>query len=249
MEQSEASRASRPDLLDLIGPDYDQPLGSPAAGRTLIVCAALRTGSNELCRLLVAAGVGIPHEYFNPNYANRIASRFEFQGDPLATGNLGRYMDLLRGRRSANGVFAVKVQYWQIDRFLRNAHGCALFDGAHIVHLFRSDVATQFTSWRAARLTGRWDFSPRPTNQATELPPPDQQVAQALSDIEHLIGEDSGFRRLFILLGIQPLFFTFSDIVNSPQATVRANCARAGHPSGRGASRRNDRPKRALHSR
>jgi LPS sulfotransferase NodH len=220
MEQSGKLQVSRPDILDLIGADYDQPFGSAAADRTLIVCAAPRTGSFELCRLLVAAGVGVPHEYFNPNYAKRIASRFEFEGEPLATDCLGRYIDLLRRRRSANGVFAVKMQYWQFDRFLRNTHGGVLFDEAHVVHLFRSDVARQFASWRAARFMGRWDFSARQTTLPVKPGPPEEWVAQALSEIEYLLSEDSGFRRLFILLGIQPLFFTLEDICRSPQAMV-----------------------------
>jgi hypothetical protein len=64
----------RPDALTLIGPEYDRVPAEPA-DRTLIICSAPRTGSWELCRYLLAAGVGVPHEYFNANYARRLGER------------------------------------------------------------------------------------------------------------------------------------------------------------------------------
>jgi LPS sulfotransferase NodH len=210
----------RPDILDLIGSEYDQAPGLKAGEKTLIICAAPRTGSYELCRWLWAAGIGAPHEYFNPTHAEQIGSRLDFRGDPLTVDRIGPYINLLRERRSANNVFAVKVQYWQFERFLRNSHGSALFGDANVVHLFRPDAATQFTSWRAARLTGRWDFSARHSTQGVQSPPEDQKIAQTLADIDRLVGEDSGFRRLFILLGIRPQFFTLNEIVKSPEAVV-----------------------------
>jgi len=211
----------RPDILDLIGPEYDQPSGLQAGAKTLVICAAPRTGSYELCRLLLAGGIGVPHEYFHPLYAEQIASRFDFQGNPLAPDRIGAYVDLLRARRSANNVFAAKLQYWQFKRFLRNRHGEALFNEAHIVHLFRPDVATQFRSWQVARLTGRWDFSARKTPKEVESPPADRGIAQTLSDIEFLLAEDSGFRRLFVFLGITPQFFTLDDIFKCPEAVAQ----------------------------
>ena len=36
----------RPDIVDLIGPWFDRPRGEPA-GKTLIICAAPRTGSTN----------------------------------------------------------------------------------------------------------------------------------------------------------------------------------------------------------
>src|ERR1700682_5669733 len=55
--------AKRPDTIDLIGPEFDCPSPEPAR-RTLIICAAPRTGSYELCRHLVAAGLGAPRALF-----------------------------------------------------------------------------------------------------------------------------------------------------------------------------------------
>ncbi len=54
------SLGRRPDLVEMAGPEYD--LASPEPARkTLLICSAPRTGSYELCRFLIAAGIGIPH--------------------------------------------------------------------------------------------------------------------------------------------------------------------------------------------
>jgi hypothetical protein len=58
----------RPDLVDLAGPDYDVAV-TERANKTLIICSAPRTGSYELCRFLLAAGLGIPFEYMHPQFA------------------------------------------------------------------------------------------------------------------------------------------------------------------------------------
>src|SRR5262245_27348103 len=126
--------ATRPDLLTLIGPEYDRTSPEPAE-RTLIICSAPRTGSFELCRLLLAGGIGVPHEYFNPNYAGRLGERWGFAKIPLDPSEMERYIQALRRRRAQNGVFATKVQFPQFDHTLRNEHGRRLFEDATIVHL------------------------------------------------------------------------------------------------------------------
>lgn len=209
--------ADRPDVLDLIGPDFDQR-SSLAAERNLIICSAPRTGSYELCRLLAAAGVGVPHEYFNSSYASRLARRWAVSGDPLAEENLGRYLELLRKRRSQNGVFATKLQFRHFDAVLRNRHGAALFENACVVHLYRVDTATQFASLRAALESGTWDFSKRQTTAplARDKAGSEAFVRQALTEMDWLLSEDKGFRRLFVLLGLHPICVASEDFFKSP---------------------------------
>src|SRR5262245_23029007 len=91
--------AKRPDVLALIGPQSEQASSQPA-DRTLIICSAPRTGSYELCRYLLAAGIGVPHEYFNPNYAQRLGERWGFSKSPLEPSELKRYIEILRRRRA-----------------------------------------------------------------------------------------------------------------------------------------------------
>jgi trehalose 2-sulfotransferase len=213
--------AKRPDLIDLIGPDFDQPASAPA-DRTLIICSAPRTGSYELCRYLTAAGIGVPHEYFNPSYASRLAKRWAFRGDALAESELGRYIDLLRRRRSQNGVFATKLQFRHFDGILRNHHGAALFQNACLIHLFRPDIANQFASLRAALESGSWDFSVRQTTQplVRHQAKSDAFIQQALAEMHWLLREDAGFRGLFVLLGLNPIFVTSEELFKDPRGVV-----------------------------
>ena len=164
-------------------------------------------------RYLIAAGIGVPHEYFHGNYSRLLAERWAFSEHPLVEAQLGRYIGALRRRRAQNGVFATKLQFGQFDRFLRNPYGAALFDGATVVHLFRPDVATQYASARAALESGTWDFSQRQTS------PPvvrdrthfNEYFKQAFDELNWIVGEDAGFRGLFVLLNIRPIFVTTDD--------------------------------------
>lgn len=220
------SPGQKPDIVDLIGPWFDRPRGEPAA-KTLIICAAPRTGSNNLARLLIAAGIGVAHEYFNPPFAEIAAARWGLALPALAPERLGIYIGELRRRRAAGGVFAIKLQYWQFRAHLCNEHGSALFRDAVVVHLFRADVFRQFTSVLKAIETGRYDFSDRatcaPNNAALVLS--ERSLLETAAD---LVMEDAGFRRLFIFLGIQPIFVEFDELNRDPRAVVD----RIGHALG-----------------
>lgn len=215
--------------MDLIGPEFDHR-SSKAANRTLIICSAPRTGSYELCRYLIAAGIGVPHEYFHPNYSRLLAKRWAFTEHPLVEMQLGRYIGALRRRRACNGVFATKLQFGQFDRYLRNSHGAALFKGATVVHLFRPDVATQFASARAALESGIWDFSQRQTQPplAHDRTNSGQFLKQALDELNWIVGEDAGFRGLFVLLDIHPIFVTTDELFREPRAVVGRIAAAMG---------------------
>lgn len=208
----------RPDIAALLGPQFDQPRGEPAT-KTLIICAAPRTGSYELARFLTAAGIGVAHEYFNPTCAAAIAARWTLPKNVLEDSELSRYIDELRRRRSPGGVFASKLQYWQYEDTLRNAHGRALFEHAIVVHLFRADVVSQFTSWHKACESGRFDFTDRVTH-----PPRDSaslyRMDGLLPMLDQLVTDDANFRRLFVLAGIRPIFCEFEDLSRDPRALV-----------------------------
>jgi LPS sulfotransferase NodH len=216
------STSKRPDALALIGPEYDRASSQPAA-RTLIICSAPRTGSWELCRYLLAAGIGIPHEYFNANYAGRLGERWAFPKIPLVASELPRYIQTLRHRRAQGGVFATKLQFPHFDRSLRNEHGRRLFDNATIIHLFRPDAVAQYASYRSALESGVWDFSARPTlppvvRNARDL---DNFLKQALLELDALMGQDAAFRGMFALLGIRPLFVTTDELFRNPRQVLR----------------------------
>jgi LPS sulfotransferase NodH len=213
--------AKRPDQLALIGPEYDRPSPQPAE-RTLIICSAPRTGSYELCRYLLAAGIGVPHEYFNSNYARRLGERWGFVKSPLEPSDISRYIQVLRRRRAQSGVFATKLQFPHFDGCLRNEHGRQLFEGATIVHLFRPDAAAQYASYRSALESGVWDFSTRPTTTPAvrDTKHFDVLFKQALQELDSLMGQDAGFRCMFALLSIRPIFVTTDELFSDPRPIV-----------------------------
>jgi len=135
---------------------------------------------------------------------------------------MDRYIQTLRRRRVQNDVFATKVQFTHFDQSLRNEHGRGLFEGATIVHLFRPDAAAQYASYSSALESGVWDFSSRPTT-----PPIDRDLAdfdghfrQALQELDSLMGQDAGFRCMFTLLNVKPLFVTTDDLSSDPRGVV-----------------------------
>jgi LPS sulfotransferase NodH len=210
----------RPDLMDLAGAAYDMALPQPAE-KTLIICSAPRSGSYELCRFLLAAGVGIPHEYFHPQFAKILGERWELPDNPLEAKYIDIYLQLLKHQRAQNGVFAVNMQHWQFTEHLMNKTGAKLFNGAKVIHLYRPDIVTQITSWRVAMNTGIWDFSARQTSDPREYPQTPEENAELFEeDIDFVVGEDAGFRKLFALLDIAPVFLTTNDLFRAPQEFV-----------------------------
>jgi trehalose 2-sulfotransferase len=216
--EPETPPSPRPDIVDLLSPWFDRPKGEPAT-KTLIICAAPRSGSYELARLLTAAGIGTPHEYFHPTCAAVLAARWGLPSAVLSEQYIAHYIEELRCRRSQNDVFGTKLQYWQYEDSLRNEQGCAIFDRAVVVHLYRADAVSQFVSWHKACESGRFDFSDRQTHPPRD-PKALQQLSGLLGMIDQLVMEDANFRRLFVLAGIRPIFCEFNQLSRDPQSVL-----------------------------
>jgi LPS sulfotransferase NodH len=150
---------------------------------------------------------------------------------------LPRYIDVLRRRRAQGGVLAVKLQFRHFDRYLRNRSGAALFEGACIVHLFRPDVASQYASFRAAAESGEWDFTARPTSapRVRDRQNSEKYFREAVNEVNRIIGEDAGFRSLFVLLNIRPIFVTSDELFRDPRAVVRQIAQAVAVPVNKGA--------------
>lgn len=228
MESPKIPLDRRPDLAEMAAPEYDIVSETPAE-KTLLICSAPRTGSYELCRYLMAAGIGVPHEYFHPQFAGEFGKRFGIEGNPLDGPNVQPYIDALRKNRGQNGVLAINLQYWQLSGFLINPPGNSLFGGALVVYLFRPDIGNQVTSWRVAMNTGIWDYSGRKTSDGRPYPEGiDERIAQYEIDLKFVVGEDAGFREFFALAGIDPLFVTTRELFRAPLNIIRQTAEQLG---------------------
>lgn len=218
----------------------DQPVftGTP---KKLFICATPRSGSYMLCRFLINAGLGVPHEYFNPLVMRQIAPRLGFdvaadrlrwrppgRRDRLPFGKaaraaeiafLGRYIAALLPRRCQGGVFAAKVHFAQYAQVLDNPAGLQVLHGAAFVYLYREDLLRQAVSARFAFLTGRWSID------HTVTTPPDRNpdffdVAAIDRLLEALANGDRGWRMWFARRGIQPLFVSYEQFCADPSGWV-----------------------------
>src|SRR5262249_13955218 len=109
--------------------------------------------------------------------------------------------------------------HWQYRNFLCNRDGRALFKDAVVVHLFRADPVRQFTSLHRALETGRYDFSETATRQP-ENPAKLVDPRNLLRMIDAMVAEDAGFRRLFVLEEISPIFLEFDQFVSNPGPVI-----------------------------
>ena len=89
---------------------------------------------------MIRHGIGIPHEYFNHLHVGILVPRLgvcELQnGHLLDSDSAARraYIAALIDRRTANGIFAAKIQWWEYARYLDNPEGIELLQQAHFIH-------------------------------------------------------------------------------------------------------------------
>lgn len=140
-------------------PAFDQPPLDPGRERrSYVICTTPRSGSWMLCRQLYAAGLGVPHEYFNDRHLVPLCQRWAV--DPRDT---RAYLMALRAHRTTpNGAWGTKLMWTQFA-MRRSALKIALFEGALPILLVRDDRTAQAVSLLTAWLTGIWELDAEPT--------------------------------------------------------------------------------------
>ena len=210
--------------MQLSEPSLDQ-LPYDGEPKKIIIATSPRSGSFMLCRFMVNAGLGIPHEYFNHIHFRIIGPRLginRLRGDfpdQDKADIFGRYINALLSRRTMNGIFAAKIQFWQFRNFLANPAGAELFAGAHFIHLYREDVLGQAMSYHTAQVTGRWGFDDTvttPPNPHGDVADP-EGINRALND---LLNEDRDWRRVFAQNDIRPLELSYEQLVKDPKQSI-----------------------------
>ena len=218
--------------LQLGSAAFDQQPNDGSPRRKLLILAPPRSGSYMLCRLMVNAGLGVPHEYFNQIH---IAVMGERWGVPNARNGerlrepavMLRYLHALFAHRTQRGLFAAKLQYKQYELFLRGPVGDLLLDGAMLVYLTRRDTVAQAVSRHFAEVTGRWSFErtrltrPRQAEQLFDV----AAIAHILAEIH---AEEILWERLFVRLAATPLRLSYEGLCDDHPGALRAVAGACG---------------------
>jgi LPS sulfotransferase NodH len=118
-------------------------------------------------------------------------------------------------------VLAVDLRYAQFLDYLMNRTGARLFNRATVIHLFSPDIVEQITAWRAATNTGVWDFSDRQTTVPRPYPETAEENVELFDfDIDIVTAEDTGFRKLFAMIDVAPVFLTTNQLFAAPREIV-----------------------------
>ncbi len=189
---------------------YDNEAPGPLQHK-LVICSSPRTSSKRLARLLLAAGIGVPMEYFNERSVRTLAARWGVA--------LPAYLETLYRRRVVNGVFALTVQHHQVRAWQYPADVASLFADAATVYLTRSDRDAQAASLAACMLTDNWGFDGS-TSQRVFTRRQLQQAARRAIDFLDL--ERRHWDERFRDAGRDTLRLTDEQVIADPVAAVRA---------------------------
>jgi hypothetical protein len=99
-------------ISEYVDPKHDVPGPLPQLARRLFVCTTPRTGGHFLCSHLREAGFGLPTEYFGPQIALPLISRWLSAEHPnmrSAAHVMPEYAGHLLRLRSRSGMFAAKI--------------------------------------------------------------------------------------------------------------------------------------------
>jgi LPS sulfotransferase NodH len=126
---------------------------------SLAILSTPRTGSQSLCRLLYAMGLGVPAEYFLQRVTEHYGERFLGGVRPVGGAFMKDYVRAIETYRCRNGYLAYKIhadQHRQLSADLGKAWEDTL-PNLTIIRLRRRDIVGQVVSFGAAFQTGIWD--------------------------------------------------------------------------------------------
>jgi LPS sulfotransferase NodH len=190
---------------------FDQPEPSALPVRYFIL-SQRRSGSYMLCRALIRAGLGVPHEYFLKDHMRALAARWGVDPGPRRGPAARDYLEALVRRRSRGGFFGAKVQFWQYERALASLEGDHLLKGARFIYLYREDLMRQAISFRHAEITGRWGSDGLITTRQMQRADP-FDVAAIDRKLNLLIHDEVGWRSFIARRGLNPLRIPYEDLI------------------------------------
>ncbi len=183
--------------------------------RKYVICSTQRSGSWLLCRQLINAGIGVPHEYFNRRHVAHLCQRWNVNRQDAQA-----YVRTLIARRTTpNGVWGTKLQ-WDQHLSLRPYLDADILEQARFLFLYRSDRAAQAVSLHISMATGLWGFDGVESTKRSDV---------RLGDLEHLLycirkidWENEAWRAFMAERGIEPFSIRYEDFTASQSAYVQA---------------------------
>ena len=207
----DADRAAPPAVNEA---RFDQPEWNGPPAVRYVVCAAPRSGSYLLARLLIAAGLGVPHEYFQAGHAGRLADRWGIDRADRA----GYLAALFRRRTTPNGVWGTKLQWDQCAGWRADLDR-AVLAGARLVYLTRADTTAQAVSLHLARVSGMWGFDTTPAVGVRAGGALDDPVGVRAAAAE-LQAEADAWEGYFAAAGADPLVVRYEEFVRAQPETI-----------------------------
>jgi LPS sulfotransferase NodH len=226
----------------------DQKTTSGEMARRIFICSTPRSGSYMLCRYMINAGLGVPHEYFNPIIMRQIAARLGLTQvshlewrrrsprDYLPFGRAARaaevrflndYLAVLVPRRCQGGIFAAKIHFDHYLKVLDNSIGYNLLGGGFFVHIYREDLLAQAVSTHFANLTGRWGIDDTITT-VPALRPDFFDIAAIDRILEQLAEQDTGWRLFFNRNGLSTISISYERLCADPFGIVASIARHVG---------------------
>jgi LPS sulfotransferase NodH len=234
--------------LEISSELLDQPKfdGVP---KKVFICSTPRSGSYLLCRFMINAGLGVPHEYFNPIVIRQIAPRFGLHEDVKALrwmprgrkdivflrarqrsaerAFLRKYLPIVISNRCQQGVFAAKIHFRDFRTVLDNRIGEQLFKGGIFVHLYRDDLLKQAISERFSQLTGQWGIDDTVTT-APAVDPNFFDLGAIDRTIKDLSEQDRGWRSWLARNRATSISISYEKLCEDPFKFVETIAERAG---------------------
>ena len=223
------------DLLEAV---YDEPAHRPVT-RRYVIASVPRSGSTLLAEGLMAAGLGVPAEYFDLDATvPKLAARW-------GVSDMDAYLERLYGLRSRNGVFGLKIHWHQLvfvvnEALGRDRNADLAYEHARrvlehfipdpvYVRIRRRDLDRQTVSHFVASGTGRW-VDTGSGGEWPSLPPYDFEHLERIR--AYLTLCEAAWDRYFELAGLSPHTVTYEDLVSDYQATVSAVASHLGGDGG-----------------
>jgi LPS sulfotransferase NodH len=226
----------------------DQPIFKDEPIKILI-CSTPRSGSYMLCRYMINAGLGVPHEYFNPVIMREIAPRLGLEksveglkwrhrslrdrlpfrmADRIAEIDfLAKYVAALIPRRCQRGIFAAKFHFDQYFKVLDNPVGRRLLDRGLFIHLFREDLLRQTISRNFSYVTGCWGDDGVVTT--TPMPQSDLLDVRGIDrEMQTLADEDREWRVFLARNGHSLMSISYEQLCKDPSGFIAAIAHRLG---------------------